>query len=357
MASSSFAQGNNTYIPSTESSGHLFINFSRNPKDFALNEYVQLVPVTKSVGRYIKMTVEEAGRILNTNDSDHLWEDGEDEPSHRGNLEKFAFETFSTQRRVFGYRVGQKAVDQADFDVLGVHGKIKAQQAMTSRTQRAITTLTTSGNYDSANTSAVSSISGNTGKWDVSTSARLDIKRSFRYAQNIIRTGTLGAIKIEDLMVVMNPDCAGLMAESQEIVDLIKQSPAAAEYIKGNFGKNAAYGLPDKLYGVKIVIEDAVKVTNRKGATKSTSYVLGATTPFMCARPGSLNGSNGDGDQGKDSNESPNFSTCTGFVYEDMTVETKNDQDNRVHKGRIVDDLGFVMTANISGFLFSSAVQ
>lgn len=350
MATSSLPQGSNTYLPSTEATNNLIVDFSRNAKDFSLNKYIQIVPVSKMVGRYIEMTVEQAGRILNTSLQDHIWADGEDAPSGRGNMEKFAFKPFTTTRYLYDFRVGELAVEQAEWDILAQHARIYAQQAMTARTQLAITLMTTSGNYPSANTSAVSSISGNTGKWDVSTSARLDIKRSLRYAQDVIRKATLGAVKPGDMMLVMSPGCAGKLSETQEIVDLIKQSPTAIDYVKNGLGPNASYGLPDKLYGVDIVVEDAVKVTSRKGATKATSYVLSDSTPFLCSRPGGLEG-------GKDSNESPRFSTATMFAYEDMTVESKHDTDNRVHKGRIVDNIGFVMTAGVAGFLFTAAVD
>jgi hypothetical protein len=354
MAAVAAPQGSNTYIPSLESSGYLFVNYSRNPDSFAVNKYTQIVPVTKQVGRYTEMTIEQAGRILNTDAREDIWKDGEDEPSDRGDSENFAFKPYTTIRYRKGYRVGHLAAEQASWDLLGNEGKIKAQQAMTRRSQLAATLLTTSGNYAAANTSAVSSISGNTGKWDVSTSARLDIKRSFRYGVNIIRQNTLGAVNIKDLMVVMSPTCAGLMSESQEIVDLIKQSPDALAYIKGNLGPNAAYGLPDRLYGLPIVLEDAVKTTNKKGATKATGYVWGDTVAAIVSRPGALNGSNGDKNEGMDSNESPSFASCTCFVKEDMAVQTFDDVNNRVHRGRIVDDFSYVGTALMAAFLFTA---
>lgn len=339
----------NTYVPSTEATNNMQVDFSRNPDSFALNKYIQIVPVKKDVGYYTEMTVEQAGRILNTDLKDHLWADGEDAPTHNGGTEKFEFKPYTTKRHVYGYRIGGKAAEQASWDILAQHGRIYAQLAMTARTQKVITALTTSGNYPTANTSAVSSISGNAGKWDVSTTARQDIRRSIRYALDTIRRQTLGAVAPGQALWVMSPGCAGKIAESQEIVDYIKGSPQAMSYIKGNEGPNAQYGLPEKLYGVDVVIEDAVKVTSRKGATKATSYVLADTTSMIVSRPGEL--------MAKDGPEAPRFSTAALFVYEDMTVETKFDQDNRVNKGRIVDDFDVKVVAGLSGFLFTACVD
>src|SRR5690606_13212897 len=122
--------------------------------------------------------------------------------------------------------------------------------------------------------------------------------------------------------------------------------PEAWASVKGDLAdqnKNSAYGLPPKLYGYDIVIEDAVKVTSRKGATKAASFVLADATPFMTARIGGLEGLYG----------APSFSTCSIFMQEEMTTQTKNDPDNRNTKIRVVENYKVVMTAPVSGFLFT----
>jgi hypothetical protein len=217
---------------------------------------------------------------------------------------------------------------------------------MTARTQAAVTLMTTAGNWAAAHTSAVSSISGVTGKWDVSTTARRDIKRSLDYAAETIVKATLGAVKQENLMVVMSPGCARRISVCQEIVDYIKGSPAAEKELVKTLSTPNRFGIPDTLYGYKVVIENAVKVTSRKGATKATSFVLGDTTPFMCSRVGGLEGIEG----------SPSFSTCQIFMYEELTTEQKHDRDNRRHLGRVVDNYAAKLVAGISGFLFTAAV-
>ena len=346
-----FPGGNtNTYVASTEATQNLVVDFSRNPKSFPINKYLQIIPVTKDVGYYASMTIEEAGRILRTNLSNHLWADGDDAPSDTGQTESFEFLPYQCKRRAYGFRLGQKAVKQASWDILAQHGRIKAQQAMTARTQLAITLLTTSGNWPTANTSAVGSISGVTDKWDVSTTARKDIKRSIDYALETIMKATLSAIDIDDMYLVLSPGCARKISVCQEIVDHIKGSPDALREIKGELGPNAQFGLPSKLYGVNVVVENTVKVTSRKGATRAASFVLGDATPFITSRPGGLVAPT-------DSQTAPRFSTACMFMYEEMSVESKYDQDNRVEKGRIVEDFDTKLVAGQSGFLFTAAVS
>lgn len=338
----------NTFVPSLEASGKLCVDFSRSPDSFSVNEYCQILPVKKSVGIYTKMTVENAGRLIASE-----WADGDDAPSGRGNTESFDFPSFRTQRHAFPFRIGHLAADQADWNLLAQLGRMAAQQAMTKRTQKAITLLTATGSYpSSSHYSAAASTAGSSGKWDESTTARSDIKRCLDYARDFIRLQTLGAVQAEDFRLVISPTCARKMSLSQEIVDYIKGSPDAKDWIRGNFGskKPAMYGLPEYLYGMKIVIEDAVKTTSKKGATKAVSDVLTSTTALVLSRPGGLVAPEG-------SEMAARFSTATIFMQEEMTVEQKHDTDNRVHKGRVVENYSADMTAGIAGYMFTSVVN
>ena len=342
-----FPSGQNTFIPDHDGSGRLTVDFSRNPKKFAIAEYCQIVKPKATIGYYLKMTVEEAGRIINSDLADFAWPDGAEAPKSFDGTESFEWLPFRAERYAFDYVLGNLTVEQATWDIKGQHARIKAQQAMTARTQKAVTLLQTSGTWDATHTSAVASISGNTGTWAASTTARQDIKRSLNYAANLILKDTLAAIDVNDLILVMSPETAKSISETQEIVDHIKGSPDALAQVRGELpGKNAIFGLPDKLYGFPVVVEKTVKVTSRKGATKATSYVADSAKPFMVARPGGLEGVA----------DAPNFSTCVLFMYEEMTVEDKNDVDNRRVKGRVVENYDVKVVAPVSGFLFTSAI-
>jgi hypothetical protein len=332
------------------------VNFSRNPNSFALNRYLYIVPVDKTVGLYTQMTVEEAGRLLNSGED--LWPYGEDEPQDRGRVEKFQFPSYGTLRRRYGFRIPMETAEEASWDILSQHAKIVMQRAMTRRTERTMNKLQTSANWPAANTIAVASISGVAGKWDQSTTARMDIKKSLIYASQVIQKQTLGAVKPNELKLVMGPDTAAAIVVAQEIVDFIKGSTDAREYIGNKLGPNAYYGLPKDLYGFEVVVEDAVKVTTRKGASSQTkSFVCDGDLPMLLYRAAGKGGGTDDGLVGpENSNEAPTFSTVTGFVREDMTVESKTDTDNRVHKGRVVDNFAMELTAPISGFLFQDAL-
>lgn len=340
--------GTNTYVPDHDATGKMIVDFARNPKKFALNRYAQIVPVKKNVGFYLEMTVEEAGRILDSDATKHKWPDGADAPEETDTLEDFRYLPYRTQRRSFGFRLGDLAREQADWAIDDRSMKTQAQKGFTARTLIAVSKLTNPANYANTHTTDVSAIPGNTGNFAASTTARQDIKRAFNHAANVILDDTLDAVDMEDLIVVIGPGLAAAMAVSQEITDYIKGSPDAYRYVKGelmNENPNVKYGLPPVLYGFPLVIEGTRRTTNRKGGTKAVSRVFGNQYAAMVSRPGGLVGTVG-----------PSFSTLTVYAKEEMTVETMKDTNNRRTKGRVVDDIAAVMTAPVSGYLFNNCM-
>lgn len=337
---------NNTYVKNHAATGNLVVEYSRNPDDFAVNKYIQITDVEKDSGYYLSITPEEAARVLSGTLDEFVWPDGAPRPRRNSGTETFQFSDYKTERYDYDFTLGDKSHQQADWDIVQTHAAIKAQQAMTARTVAVHNVIGTNGNWDSNHYIDVATISGNTGPWDASTVARQDIKRSLNYAIETILKATLGMVRRKDLVLVMGPDVAHAISESQEIVDHIKGSPDAYNQVVGNAGKFGEYQLPDKIYGVQLVIEDAVRVTNKRGASRATSFVCDGDSAYLLARPGGLVSPGGG----------PNFSTAHLFVKEDMTVETRRSEDDRRTEGHVVDDFDCVLTAPSSGFKFNNTL-
>ena len=336
----------NTFVKSHDATNKMVIDYARNINKFAVNRYMQIIPVKKLAGYYLAITVEEAGRILYSDLRNFVWYDGMDAPMGKGDTETFTYLDFLCKRYAYPVLLGELTIEQASWDILAQQMSIKARQAMTARTQLAITAMTTSANYSASHVLDVTAISGNTGNWAQSTTARQDIKRSLQTGMEVILDDTLNAVEQEDIQLVINSALAKALTESQEITDYIKGSPEALAQIRGELpGKNTYYGLPDKLYGVNLVVEATRKVTTKKGATTAKSQVLPTATPFMCSRPGALVGTA----------DAPNFSTGVIFALEEMTIETKRDSDNRRSIGRVVENIVPKVVAPASGILFSNA--
>ena len=341
-----YPSSTNTYVPDHEASGKLVVDFARNVNKFAVNKYVQIVPANKSSGYYLEMTVEQAGRIMNSDDSDILWPDGADAPDHWDGTESHAFKPFATKRRTMGFRMGDKTVDNASWDIVAQHAGITAQQAMTRRTQQVVNVMTNESLYPAGHVLDIPSIPGVSGNWAASTTVRQDIKRSLITGVEKILDSTLAAVNGEDCMLILSSELAGEISMTQEIVDHIKGSPDALAQVRGELpGRNVLHGLPDRLYGIEVIVEATRKVTSAKGKTRVVEKVMPTSTPVLVSRPGGLEGTYG----------APSFSTVTIFTEEEMTTETKHDKDNRVTKGRVVEDYVVVMTAPVSGILFKNA--
>lgn len=343
-----FPSAGNTYVPSHEASGSLVIGYSRNPKKFKINQYCKLVPVKKSSGYYLTITAEEAARIINASLPDFVWHDGQEAPMGNDNLESFEYKSFTTLRYAFPFNLGQKSVDQAEWDILAVHAGFAAQKAMTARTQSVwsssgglVDTAVWSGSTDTA-----TNLGG--GKWDVSGATDLYILKTFNTVCENILKATNGVVARDEICCVVNPNVARQMSESAEIRDFIKQSPFAMAQVRGDSpSQNGVWGLPDVLYGVKMIVEDAVKVTSKKGATRAASYVCPAASAVFMTRTDGLVGMEGI----------PQFSTAQIFTYEEFSVESKTDSDNRRVTGRVVDDYIFKCVAPASGYYVSATVD
>lgn len=336
-----FPSGTNTFVPSFDATGHMVVAYSRNPKDFALNRYVTYIPVKRSIGYYLKLTAENAARVLASNASDFIWHDGNDAPSGEWNTESHNFVSYLTLRYAFPFRLGYKAIQQADWKILATHAANCGQQAMTGRTLNALNLLTTSGNWASSHVSATGTAIGG-GNFGAGTGANPIIKKAINAMGQKIQKDTLGVVRPRDLVLVVSPTGADLMSRSQEVHAYLQQSPFALAQVRGDApNQNGIWGLPDALYGVPVVVEDTVRVTSRKGATLATGYILG-NQALLLARPGQLVAEG-----------SSSFSTCVLFMFEEMTVESKDDADQRRTQGRVVEDYAAAIVSDISGYLVS----
>lgn len=340
------AGGNNTFVPNPEATGGLQIEFARNAKDFALPNYVKYIPVKKTTGLWLEIGREQAARVSSTG-YDLAWQDAADAPTGNDNHESFEYKAYTTKRHAVPWRQGYLALDQAEWDVWGMYDRLSAQRAMTLRTVQALTLAQTTGSWPTAHTIDVTTISGVTGKWNVSTVARTDIKRSLDYAIEQIILSTNGVAKEEDLQLVMGIGTAKKISECQEVIDYMKGSSVSLQRLRGE-GSNVEFTLPNQLYNIPIVVERTVRVTSKANATRAASFVMDEAKPMLVCRPGGLVGTEGV----------PEFSTLSLFIYEkdDMTVETYDDERNRVRHGRIVDNFVPKVTAGVSGFLFQNVV-
>ena len=338
MAFTVVGGGLSTYVPSTNdlATGALQVEFTRTVNSFAITRYAQIVPTTKMTGYYLRQDVPDNVRITDT--KEFAWPLGNDRPTGKQN--SFEFVSYSTERFAYPFYIPQESANQAAWDVVAQHARSKAQLAMTARTMRAASVLSTSGNWGSnyVATAATSPISA--GSWTNSSVTNAYIQKTIQAVMRQVSLSSGGAVAPNQLIMVISPTIAQIVSQAPETKEYVKNYPAALSFYQGS-DTFSRWGIPPTLFGLgDVVVDDSVKVTSKKGAaTLSSSYVYGNGAYFL-SRPGGLVGVEG----------SSSFSTLQIFAYEDMTVEQFNDPMNRRLEGRVIDNSVSAVVAPVGGY-------
>lgn len=348
MAYTVVGGGLSTYIPSTNdlATGALQVEFTRSVNTFALSRYATLVPTSKMTGFYLRQDNADNVRVTDVNE--FAWPLGNDRPTGKQNA--FDFVQYTTARFGFPFYIPQESAAQASWDVVAQHARSKAQLAMTRRSMAAASVLTTVGNWGTNYTTAAGSNgpSGSgytaTGTWANSSTTNRYIQKSIQQAMQLVSLSSGGAVNPNQLILVISPAIAQTISQAPEIQDYVKFQ-AGIQYLQGS-DTFAKWGIPPTLFGLAdVVVEDAVKMTSKKGATDARSYVLGNGAYFL-SRPSGLVGTEG----------ASSFSTLQIFAYEDMTVEQFNDPLNRRIEGRVIDNSIPALVAAVGGFAIQNVL-
>jgi hypothetical protein len=342
-----YPQGSNTYIPVWEATG-LIIKYTRDPSFFRINKYVKDIKIPKDMGYYLTLDGDSPYRVQAVND--YLWEDTADAPGGRQEKQAFGFQNYRTARYCFPFSLGRKAVQQAEWPILAEHARMAACKAMTVRTLLNTTLATTTANWTGTFGTNYGAVSG---AWGTSDETNLYIISDISTAMVVIEQNTGGIVTDEEaLQITMNPTLGRRIQKSPELRAYLKGSPDAISVITDQRNPNRRYGLAPFLYGLGLVIENAVVVTTPKSANVASppaqvrSYVWPTANVVISSRP---TGISAEGEQSID------FSTFCFRFYEQMTTESKSDADNRREVGRVVEDYVVSLQAPQTGYLFTGA--
>jgi hypothetical protein len=339
--------GGNTYIPSWEATG-LIIKYTRDPAYFRINRYVKDLKVPKDQGYYLTMGADEPYRVVAVND--YVWEDSADAPGGRQGRQAFGFQPYRTARYCYPFSLGRKSVQQAEWPVLAEHAATVAAKAMTVRTILNTSLATTNANWAGSGFTNYANV---VGQWSNSSIANSYIQQTLNAALIAIEQASGGIVTDEEaLQIAMNPYCArNYVAISPEYKGYITGSPDALAAITDQRNPNRKYGLAPFLYGLRLVVENAVRVTTPKGgnvtspATQTRSYIWPNTQTVISSKPEGLVAAE---------EQTLDFSTFCMRFYEMMTVESKSDVDNRRDVGRVVEDYTVTLQAPQTGYLINS---
>jgi hypothetical protein len=319
----------NTHIASAQATGGLVVSHSRNPEDFPFTEYVKYHPVDKTKGFYKFYRAENAARISQDMGARYSWPHGGVRPTGFDAPEMFRNESYETFRVAMPYGHSEAEVDQADFDILAHSRAMVAQQLMTYRGALISAALQGANWGDFNNTSTASSLSG--GLWDAATPELPYISKGITLAVSAVKRATLGVAKFKDYRIVMNPTTATKLGHTQEMHALYKQSVFAQALTERDAKIFNEYGISPVIAGVKVVVDDCVRITSKDGASSlSSGYTIPDNKLYIVTRPGGIETTTG----------SIATSTVTMFYYKDeMTVYEKHDKDNERYTGTVAQDV------------------
>lgn len=342
-----YPSGSNTYIPSYEATG-VIIKFTRDQANFRINKYVKTLKVPNDMGYYLTLSPDDPYRVVTTNT--FLWEDQADAPGGRDQKQGFAFMPYRTARYCFPFNLGRKSVDQSVWPILAEHAQMQAAKAMTVRTLLNTSLATNTANWTGTwgtNTGAVS------GVWSTSPQGTDYIQKDLNTALIAVEQSSGGIISDEEaLQLTLNPQLGRGIAVSPEYKQYIAGSPDALAAITDQRNPNRKYGLAPFLYGLRLVVENAIVVTTPKSAntaspaSQARSYVWNKQYVVISSKPEGISAPD---------EQTLDFSTFCMRFYEQMTVESKSDPDNRREVGRVVEDYMASLQAPMTGYLLTGA--
>ena len=284
------------------------------------------------------------------NVNDYLWEDSVDAPGGRQERQAFGYLPYRTARYCYPFSLGRKSVEQAEWPILAEHAAMQAAKAMTVRTMLNTTLATTTSNWTGTwgtNYSAVSAA------WTTSPIANSYIQTDLNAALISIEQNTGGIVTDEEaLQLTMNPTLTRGVSKSPEYKTYIQGSPDALAAITDQRNPNRKYGMAPFLYGLRLVVENAVVVTTPKPGNvtsqpaTSRSYVWPTQYACISSKPAGIVAAE---------EQTLDFSTFCFRFYEQMTTEQKSDPDNRREIGRVVEDFTVTLQAPQTGYLFTGA--
>lgn len=353
MPTPAYISFSNAFIP--EATGQA-IAYVRDKSQFKLNEYVQLVNAPEPQVAYAVLDPDQPVRVVT--DQEFAWPDGQPRPRPQNNTGNFVWNLVTVNRRNYGYMVGEQALSTAKgWNPKAFFNAQILNQAMTNVTQRFITLAETVANWGS-NTADANTLNGGAGTWDKGSNDPaspnfLAIKKSTLTALKAVVLATNGMVKQNDLILVISPGLAEAAANTSEIHSYLEKQERAIKVLEGEEPNiNASWGLPSKLYGFKLVIEDAVRVTERPnaaGTPASTNrvFVKSDKSAVICSRPGGLDGNYG----------SPSFSTFQRYFWKyEMAVESFQEAKDKLYECHVVDQFVEVLAAQRAGFLITNCL-
>lgn len=307
----------NNYIPGYAGDGEnqkrFIIGYTLDEASWATGNYLTVLGADKPRAFYPRYLSEDFARVPHATGLDMVWANGAERPK-AGEDPRFTNEEYKLERYGKTGFVGDQTEEYSEIgSQVTLLQETYAGQARIFRTIMTQTEMTTSANYASGNYYAdwgdlandavtqgyAAGYFGVAGT-DTITSGTVNDPLIYKFFDHAVRKILLksnGRIQSKDLIAVMNPTTAARLAKTQEIRVFNAQQSGSINYTQGKapYEYWPTMGLPNPLYGLKILVDPTVKVAAKQdhvnAGTQAFAIPDGQIT--ILARPGSITGVNG----------------------------------------------------------------
>ena len=346
----------NGYI--AKATGQL-IAYARDPKRYKVAKYTQLVPADAELFLYYEIHPDDF--VRHHNDYGSVWQDGAKRPEKTGQRIRHRTREGQTIRHDYDFQIGWKTLKRADYNVLLANTRAAENECMIAWTTEVLDIAETASNW-SGNTADAADLAGGA-MFDQGTPENPVIKKTLgELAERITlnTNGVAGDFENADdvgLLLVVSPHQARRMGSCPEIHAIYKESLHAKALVgQQAVNPNAVFQLPEYLYGWKVIVETAVRVSERPQADADLASTSGSPAPrrfcknntsiIVCSRPGGVTGEIG----------APNYSTLQRYhVGGEMELKVFDEAKHEYTDGHVVRESVTKLAAPATGFLITNA--
>lgn len=345
---------------------NMVIGFMRDPKTFPFVEYIQYVPAPEIQFMWFQMHPDDPVRLGDVDK--YAWARDDYRPTGKAFQLQGKWVDDSTVRYDFPYTVGEDTIrvwKQAGIDVKNLYDDTRASHAALHRAQRIVTGLSTAFTGNQTGTPQDLLGTADPVYFDYSSGKELlttdnanpnfqSIKRTFMKVKKRINLATNSVVKGDELIAVMGPAVAEVIAKSGEMVEFLKQSTFAKELTDPNV---VNWNLPGSYGGFKLVVEDTpIAYVNQQAdggiadvtVASEKDYLLADDTIYFLTRKGGL-----DGGYGK-----RQFATVQVYTWGgEARVEAFSEPKHELIEGHIRMDDKVVFPASVAGFALTDVLD
>ena len=340
------------------------VAFVRDVKKFPFLNYMQMIPAPEINFMYFRLHPDDPVRLTALNSA--AWAYDDYSPTGRATNIHGDWVESRVLRWAMAWQLGEQTIrlwKKNAVDPKMLYDQIVLHKMNLHRAQRCLDAVT-GASYEQSGT--LQSLLGAGAYWDKSSGEEFDgggtenpnfqiVKKTFMKINRKLHLATNGVASMDNMVAIISPAVAEKLAYSGEIVNLLKQSQYAKELESVQYGK---WGLPETLYGVKLVVEDTPRVfinyeadgTSIADVTVASErdYILNSDTVYFGIRPGGLDGGIG----------MRSFATWQLYHFNgEVRVQAFSEPKHELIEGRVVMEDRPLAVATIAGYKLTNVLS